>query len=149
MTKLHRLHPVIKVTDKKERSAAIAIAESKRTLDENISRLDNLNVYLYEYMGKFRAVSEQGLSAQQIQEYRIFLDNLESAVNQQRHLVAMHQESYEKNKKLWYSARGKVKALGVVITRHEQKERQENVRRDQKELDDRHKNINNIQSGEK
>ena len=61
MTKLHRLYPVIKVTDKKERSAAIAIAESKRTLDENISRLNNLNVYLNEYMGKFRAVSEQGV----------------------------------------------------------------------------------------
>ena len=149
MTKFHRLHPVIKVTDKKERSAAIAIAESKRTLDENISRLDILNVYLYEYMGKFRAVSEQGLSAHQMQEYRIFLDNLESAVNQQRHLVTMHQESYEKNKKLWYSARRKVKALGVVVARHEQKEQQENMRRDQKELDDRPRNINNIRVEEK
>ena len=149
MTKLHKLYPVIKVTDKKERSAALAIAESKRTLDENISRLNNLNVYLNEYMGKFRAVSEQGLSAHQMQEYRIFLDNLESAVNQQRHLVTMHQESYEKNKKLWYSARRKVKALGVVIARHEQKEQQENMRRDQKELDDLPKNTRNIQMQEK
>ena len=149
MTKSHRLHPVIKITEKKERSVAIAVAESKRSLDGHMSRLDHLNTYLNEYIAMFRTMGEKGLSAQQMQEYRIFLANLESAVTQQRSLVTIHQETYEKNKKLWYSARGKVKALGIVIARHEQKEQQEDMRRDQKELDDRPKNINNIRVEEK
>lgn len=146
MTKSHRLHPVVKVTEEKERSAAIAVAESKRTLDEHILRLDQLNTYLNEYIEMFRTMGNRGLSAQKIQEYRIFLANLESAVTQQRNLATIHQETYEKNKKLWYSVRGKVKGLGIVIARHEQRERQESIRQDQKEIDDRPRHTNNVRS---
>ena len=147
MTKSHRLHPVVKVAEQKEHGTAIAVAESKRLLDEQLSKLSQLNAYLNEYMEMFGILGKQGLSVQKMQEYRIFLANLEAAVTQQRHLVAMHQESYEQNKKQWYAARGKVKALGVVIAHHEQKEQQEDRRRDQKELDDRPGMPRNLRTG--
>ena len=137
MTKSHRLRPVVKVTEKKERSAAIAVAESKRVLDENLSKLEHLKAYLDEYRETFRTLGETGVTVKKIQEYRIFLSNLEAAVTQQNIMVKMNQETYDCSIKLWLVSRGKVKALDTVITRHEKKERQEETRRDQKELDDR------------
>jgi len=137
MTKSQRLRPVVKVTEKKERSAAIAVAESKRVLEEHLSKLEHLKAYLDEYRETFRTLGEAGLTVQKMQEYRIFLSNLEAAVTQQHAIVKVHKETYDYNIKLWFTSRGKVKALGTVIARHEKKERQEDMRRDQKELDDR------------
>jgi len=137
MTKSQRLRPIVKVTEKKERSAAITVAESKRVLDENLLKLEHLKAYLDEYRGTFRSLGETGLTVKKMQEYRIFLSNLEAAVAQQNIIVKTHQETYDSSIKLWFASRGKVKALGSVIARHEKKERQDDMRKDQKELDDR------------
>ncbi len=137
MTKSQRLRPVVKVTEKKERSAAIAVAESKRVLDEQASKLEHLKTYLDEYRETFRVLGGTGLTVQKMQEYRIFLSNLEAAVTQQHGIAKRHQEIYDCSIKLWLASRGKVKALDTIIARHEKKERQDDMRRDQKELDDR------------
>lgn len=137
MTKSQRLRPVVKITEKKERSAAITVAENKRVLDEQMSKLEHLKTYLDEYRGVFRAQGEAGFTVQRMQEYRIFLSNLEAAVAQQQLIVKNYQELYENSINIWRISRGKVKALDTVIARHEKKERQEDIRRDQKELDDR------------
>lgn len=139
MTKSQRLRPVVKITEKKERSAAIIVGESRRVLDEQVIKLEHLETYLEEYRDTFRILGETGLTVQKMQEYRIFLANLEAAVIQQQSVVKIHQESYDNSIKLWVASRGKVKALGTVIARHEKKEHQDDMRRDQKELDDRPK----------
>ena len=139
MTKSQRLRPVVKITEKKERSAAITVAENKRVLDEQMSKLEHLKTYLDEYRGVFRAQGAAGFTVQRMQEYRIFLSNLEAAVTQQQLIVKNYQALYEDSIKIWRISRGKVKALDTVIARHEKKERQEDMRRDQKELDDRPK----------
>lgn len=137
MTKSQRLSPVVKVTEKKERSAAIAVSESKRVLDEHLLKLEHLKAYLDEYRETFRTLGETGFTVKKMQEYRIFLSNLETAVTQQHNIVKIYQETHDYSIKLWLASRRKVKALGAVIARHEKKERQEQMRRDQKELDDR------------
>lgn len=137
MVKSQRLQPVVKVAEKKERSAAIAVVESRRALDEHLFKLEQLKAYLDEYRETFRILGGTGLTIQKIQEYKIFLSNLEAAVAQQHLVVKINQETYMDKLRLWMALRGKTKALGIVIGRHEQKERQENMRQDQKELDDR------------
>lgn len=139
MNKSQRLLPVVKITEKKERSAAITVGESRRVLDEQMAKLEHLARYLDEYRESFRTLGETGLTVQKMQEYRIFLANLEAAVIQQQGVVKTYQDSYDNSIKLWVATRGKVKALDTVIARHEKKEHQENMRRDQKELDDRPK----------
>lgn len=149
MTKSQRLRPVVRVTEKKERNAAIAVAESKRALDEQASKLGHLNAYLDEYRATFQTLGETGLTLQKVQEYRIFLSNLEAAVIQQNGMVKIYQETYDNSIKLWLASRGKVKALDTVIARHEKKERQEDMRRDQKELDDRPQHLGHSHAEEK
>jgi flagellar FliJ protein len=137
MVKSQRLRPVVKVAEKKERSATLAVVESKRALDEHLLKLEQLKAYLDEYRETFRILGGTGLTIQKIQEYKIFLSNLEAAVAQQHLVVKVNQKTYMDKLTLLMASRGKTKALGIVIARHEQKERQENMRQDQKELDDR------------
>ncbi len=147
-SKSDRLRPVARATEKKERSAAILVTESKRSLDEGMLQLEQLDIYRNEYIEMFRVIGGQGLSVQKMQEYRIFIANLESAIAQQRQLVEKYQEDYDANKKIWYASRGKVKALDAVIVRHEKKKQQEDARRDQRELDDRPQRVNSFDEKE-
>lgn len=147
-SKSDRLRPVARATEKNERSAAILVTESKRALDEGMLQLEQLDIYRNEYIEMFRVIGGQGLSAQKMQEHRIFIANLESAIAQQRQLVEKYQKDYDVNKKIWYASRGKVKALDTVIVRHEKKEQQEDARRDQRELDDRPRHVNSLDEKE-
>jgi len=137
MTKSQRLKPVIKVSDTKERDAARVLAESKRILTERQARLVDLKTYREEYTTRFSAWGKSAAPAILINEYRIFLANLNAAIAHQEKMIENGQREFEDKLRIWYQVRSRVKALNVVVEKHHQEEMRAETRREQSMEDER------------
>jgi flagellar FliJ protein len=132
-----RLKPVVKLAASKERDAAVLLAECQRRRNEQLQRLDDLITYRQEYLQRLQTAGSEGMEASQFQDYRLFLERLDTAVRQQRELVAEMEADFEKKKGDWFHKRGKTKVLESVVSRYRQEETRQQARREQDEADDR------------
>ncbi len=137
MTKSQRLKPVIKVSETRERDAARALAESKHMLVERQARLVDLNAYREEYTARFSTWGKNGISAIQLNEYRVFLANLNAAITYQEKLVENGQREFEDKLRIWHQVRGRVKALNGIVERYHQDDMRAATRREQSAEDER------------
>ena len=137
MTKSQRLKPVIKVSETRERDAARALAESKNTLVERQTRLADLNAYREEYTARFSAWGGSGVTAIQLNEYRVFLANLNAAIAYQEKLIENSQREFEDKLRIWHQVRGRVKALNGIVERYHQDDMRVETRREQSAEDER------------
>jgi flagellar FliJ protein len=137
MTKSQRLKPVIKVSDTKERDAARALAESKRILTERQARLVDLNTYREEYTARFSAWGKSATPAILMNEYRIFLANLNAAIAHQEKMIENGQREFDDKLRIWYQVRSRVKALNGIVEMHHKEEMHAEAQRDQRAVDER------------
>ena len=84
MRRSKKLQPVANLAKLNERSAAKLHGSVLRELQKQETQLDELINYRNQYLNAFKTASESGLSAIQMQDYRIFLQRLEDAIQQQQ-----------------------------------------------------------------
>ncbi|MFZ5594252.1 MAG: flagellar export protein FliJ [Pseudomonadota bacterium] len=142
MTKSQRLKPIIKLSDNRQQDAARAVAESKRILEEHQDRLADLERYRDEYAARFKAMGAGGMVVSQLHEYRAFLSNLAAAVTQQEKLVLISRQDLDGKIRLWNQARGKARALDVVVIKYRQEEQRIEGRREQILSDEQAQRLN-------
>lgn len=133
MTRSKRMQPVVEVTLQREREAAKRLSEAQQRLQAAEQRLEELARYRAEYSNQF--ADGGSLSAARLRDYRIFLDRLNQAVEQQRGLVARAQQDAESQRQRWLDMHTRVQALGKVVERYRDEERSHHERRLQKESD--------------
>jgi len=129
--------PVARVDDNKERHAEKECGKSKQVLKDHEARLEELVKYRDEYNQRFQESGSNGLEAQKVHEYRIFLNRLNDAVNRQRETVRRATEESIEYKESWMHTRSHAKALEKVVERYQSQEEQELERKEQKESDER------------
>jgi flagellar FliJ protein len=132
-----RFKPIQKVTSQKERKAAAALGESLKQREAAKQRLDELRQYLAEYLGRFAREARNGLSSSQVMEYQVFIGKLETAIAQQKQVVAESEHVCNSSKQHWRGRYSKSKAMDNAIERMRVKERKTTERREQAEADDR------------
>jgi small-conductance mechanosensitive channel len=88
MSPSKRLKPVQQVAASRERNAARTMGQARQHLAQEEAKLAQLRQYHQEYLQRFAQVASQGMSANQLQEYRAFLAKLDEAVRQQEKVVA-------------------------------------------------------------
>ena len=137
MTRSKRMTPVARVADNKERHAAKEFGKSKQVLKDHEARLEERVQYRDEYNQRFQESGSNGLEAQKVHEYRIFLNRLNDAVNRQREIVRRATEESIEYKESWMHTRSHAKALEKVVERYQSQEEQELERKEQKESDER------------
>lgn len=137
MTRSKRMTPVAKIADNKERLAAKQFGKSQQVLKDHEARLEELIRYRDEYNQRFQELGSNGLEAQKVHEYRIFLNRLNDAVNHQRENVRQATEASIEYKESWMQTRSRAKALEKVVERYQSQEEQEQERQEQKESDER------------
>lgn len=139
MTRSKRMQPVVEVTVQREREAAKRLGEAQQRAQAAEQRLDELVRYRDEYTQQF--ANGGSLTAARLRDYRIFLDRLNQAVEQQRTLLARAQQEAETNRQRWLDMRTRVQALGKVVERYRDEERSHHERRLQKESDQHTQNV--------
>jgi flagellar FliJ protein len=139
MTRSDRLKPIQQVAQVRERDAARAVGESQRRLQEEEQRLAELETYRDEYLQRFRALQQQGITVAQLLEYQAFIGKLEAAIRHQGEIVQLRRGDAERRMAAWTDRRTHTRAMDRAVENLAEEERAAGDRRDQKALDDRNK----------
>jgi flagellar FliJ protein len=137
MTRSDRLKPIQQVAQVRERDAARAAGESQRRLQEEEQRLAELETYRDEYLQRFRALQQQGITVAQLLEYQAFIGKLEAAIRHQGEIVQLRRADAERRMAAWTDRRTHTRAMDRAVENLAEEERAAGDRRDQKALDDR------------
>jgi flagellar FliJ protein len=137
MSPSKRLKPVQQVAASRERNAARTMGQARQHLAQEEAKLAQLKKYHQEYLERFQQVASQGMSANQLQEYRAFLVKLDEAIQQQEQVVAASQANHSSQKSNWKQKHTRTQALGKVVERYRKEERKAADRSEQKETDER------------
>jgi flagellar FliJ protein len=132
-----RLQPVQRVAQSRENEAARELGESQRRMRDQESKLGDLKRYHQEYLERFETTARQGMSAKQMQEYRVFLEKLDRAIKEQEKVVLASKSECVNRKEQWQHKHVRTQALGKVMDRFRTAEQKAVDKREQDETDDR------------
>jgi flagellar FliJ protein len=136
MSPSKRLKPVQRFAHSKEQNAARNMGLARRNLEQEEQKLQQLKDYHQEYVARFQVLAAEGMSATQLQEYRVFLAKLYEAVKQQEEIVTASMVNHNSHKNNWRQKHSRTQALNKVVDRYHRQEQQSADRREQKESDE-------------
>jgi len=131
-----RMQPVADLARQQAETAAHSVADCGLKYTVIRKQLDELLSYRNDYEKCFREMSNTGLNAVQIKDYRIFMNRLDEAIEQQHAVLNSAGNRLSASKQVWIEKQQRVKAIGSVVSRYQQSERRKQVRRDQNESDE-------------
>ena len=132
-----RFQPVKRVAESRENDAARELGHSQKRMRDQEAKLDDLKRYHQEYLERFETTARQGMSANQMQEYRVFLEKLDTAIKEQEKVVLASKSECNSRKEQWQQKRVRTQALGKVMDRFKSAELKIKEKREQDESDDR------------
>ena len=139
-----KLQPVAKIRKQQEKNAARLHGDTLRQAEQQQKQLNELISYRDQYLKAFQIAAESGLSAVQMQDYRLFINRLDVAIKQQQQSVVNDQEKCEISHKKWLDKRSRTKVIDKVVEKRQQLEHKIKEKREQRELENLpHKNITN------
>ncbi|MDJ0806213.1 MAG: flagellar export protein FliJ [Gammaproteobacteria bacterium] len=141
MSPSKRLKPVQRVAESKEQKAARHMGQSRKNLQAEEVKLNQLKQYHQEYLERFETAARKGISASQLQEYRAFLGKLDRAIQQQEDVVRTSKLNHSTHQHDWRKQHTRTQALNKAVSRFQTQERATADRNEQKETDDRNQRL--------
>ena len=132
-----RFQPVKRVAESRESDAARELGHSQKRMRDHEAKLEDLKRYHQEYLERFETTARQGMSASQMQEYRVFLEKLDMAIREQEKVVLASKSECVTRKEQWQQKRVRTQALGKVMDRFKSAELKVQEKREQDEADER------------
>lgn len=141
MRRAQRLDSFRARLDELERDCAARLRAADARVGEALTRLDDLLRYREEYLRDFARRSAAGIGAAALRDYQAFVARLGEAIAQQHRQVGRCEveRDYERNR--WREAAVQVKAVATVVERWSDDERAAAERADQREMDERAREI--------
>lgn len=131
------MKPVQRVAETREQAAVQKLGQSQQFLDAQHAKLEELCSYRDQYSESFKASSGQGLDANRLQDYRVFLTRLNEAIRQQETIIEQCISQHEQTRQQWVETRGHHQAIGKVVERYKSQEQKVQDRHEQQEQDER------------
>jgi len=129
-----RMQKICKLAKAEERRVAEEMGKVQRSLNAEISRLQELESYRQNYTEQFK--SRGIISAARWQDYQNFLERIDRAVDGQKEQIMMGRETRDVHRRRWLVEKQKLDSLERVVDRFRKAENQASERRSQKALDD-------------
>ena len=136
MNSCKRMQPVAEMAQQQAEAAAQSVAECNRAYESMRRQLDELLSYRDDYANGLRHKGCQGFNAMQIKDYRLFLERLNKAIEQQQVVLNSAGTRLAASKKILTEKQLRAKAIDTVVSRYQRVERREQSRRDQREGDE-------------
>ena len=135
MTRTERLDPVVSHTDKKERQALQAVAISQNELEMELVKISQLRSYKTEYLNK-QSMKNMIYSAIELQEFKRFIDQLDSTIQQQAEIVELRRQTLDRKRQAWQSTRINSKIMHKVVDNLHKAELAQQDKTEQKVMDE-------------
>ena len=131
-----RLAPVVDMAEKAEKTAVQRLGYFQGQVRLAESKLGDLERFRGEYQQQWIERGAKGVSGQWLMGYQGFLNQLETAVDQQRQSLLWHQNNFEKARDSWQQAYARVEGLRKLVQRYIDEARALEDKREQKLLDE-------------
>lgn len=131
-----RLAPVVEMAESAERTAAQRLGHFQGQVRVAEGKLAELEKFRYDYQLQWIDKGGQGVSGQWLMNYQRFLNQLETAVGQQKQSLAWHQVNLGKARDAWQQCYARVEGLRKLVQRYIDEARQLEDKREQKLLDE-------------
>ncbi len=138
MSRSRQFQPVVDHAHRLEQEAAKALGEANRRVAAAVAQLQQLQHYRQEYLDGYQAIAQRGsIDPGRLRDYQAFLAKLTTALEQQQEAIAAARAQQEEVRQFWLAKRGRSRALDSVLHRYIEEEQQLELRREQRESDDR------------
>ena len=131
-----RLKPIVQLTDYREKSSAVALSKTKGAHLFLEKRLKELLNYRENYMLLLQRKAEQGIGGAEFCRYQKFLQQLDSAVAQQKNSIEQSLKNLQQKTNGWKNKRQKKQVMRKVVSHIKKEEQQIVQKKQQKEFDD-------------
>lgn len=136
LSRAARLAPVVDLAEKTERSAAQRVGHFQGQVRLSQTKLAELDRYREDYQAQWQTYGSKGVSGQWLMNYQRFLNQLETAVAQQKQSLVWHQKNLDNARAAWQQAYARVEGLRKLVQRYIDEARQLEDKREQKLLDE-------------
>jgi flagellar FliJ protein len=131
-----RLAPVVDMAEKAERAAVQRLGYFQGQVRLAETKLGELEQFRLGYQQQWIDKGSSGVSGQWLMNYQRFLNQLETAVGQQRKSLAWHQDNVDKARGAWQQAYARVEGLRKLVQRYIDEAQRAEDKREQKLLDE-------------
>ncbi|MDC6383209.1 flagella biosynthesis chaperone FliJ [Pseudomonas sp. 15A4] len=131
-----RLAPVVEMAEKVEKAAVQRLGHFQGQVRLAETKLGELDKFRSDYQQQWIDKGAHGVSGQWLMNYQRFLNQLETAVAQQRQSLAWHQNNLNKARDEWQKAYARVEGLRKLVQRYIDEARALEDKREQKLLDE-------------
>ncbi|THB65246.1 MAG: flagellar export protein FliJ [Gammaproteobacteria bacterium] len=136
MNKTKRMKVVQNYTKDCSCKAAKVVANSRKALDIQQERLEQLANYREEYWRNLAAGGSATMNAARLQDFRLFLSRLDKAIEQQRNMVDDANQCYCRDNAEWNRAMVRERSIDCVVEKMELRDRKHQDKQEQKSMDE-------------
>ena len=136
LSRAARLAPVVEMAEKVEKAAVQRLGHFQGQVRLAEAKLGELDKFRSDYQQQWIDKGAHGVSGQWLMNYQRFLNQLETAVAQQRQSLAWHQNNLNKARGEWQKAYARVEGLRKLVQRYIDEARALEEKREQKLLDE-------------
>ena len=134
--KSQRLVLVLDMAQRKEESARDALSKAKMYFDQQQGQLNMLSEYRGQYLSDLKASMSGPTTVSALQRSQGFIDQLNSAIEQQDLVVKHAQVQFDGARDQWLQCREKAKGLADLIDRLKLEEAAQAEKQEAKRLED-------------
>lgn len=135
-SRAERLAPVVGMAESAERAAAQRLGHFQGQFRLAEGKLDELEQFRLSYQQQWIDKGSTGVSGQWLMNYQRFLNQLETAVGQQRKSLDWHQNNLNQARGTWQQAYARVEGLRKLVQRYADEACKLEDKREQKLLDE-------------
>jgi flagellar protein FliJ len=136
MSKHLPIKTLINLAEEELEAATKRLGKLQQERNEVEAQLNSLVTYRDEYHSRFTASAQEGTTAQTLRNFQAFVDTLDSAINQQRKLLAGANQRLESAKPEWQQRKQKLGSYEVLAARGEAVKAQQDARIEQRDSDE-------------
>ena len=136
MNSSKRMQPVAEIAQQQADAAARSVTECNQIVTDMRKQLDELLAYRDDYANGLRHKGQEGLKANQIKDYSLFMERLNKAIEQQQAVLNSAGSKLAASKQLWIEKQQRARTIDSVVCRYQQVERREQSQREQRDGDE-------------
>lgn len=133
---IDKLDKVALLARSQESKAASSLQRSQQVLDASSARLAQLETFRKEYEERLAQMSESGIDARQLADYRRFLANLNDAIRRQGDEVSRGEGEVRASRDFFVDRSLRRSSVDELISRGRAHEAREDDRREQRRTDE-------------
>lgn len=136
MSSTFSLQPLLELMQEKTDEATRRLGQLIAAEQNARSRLQMLENYRAEYAERLRQAISEGVTRQVLANYQDFLARIDDAILQQRKIVSQSENNTARGQQDWQEKNTRLKAIGTLSDRHDERERRKEDKKEQKLLDE-------------